>query len=369
MTDSDRPRIVFADELVRLLHEERGWLGELRALLAARPESNWRIESTFENLARRSEDAIMLIAETSERYPEVIERCPVVLECTCPSLATIHALHLATSSLVEDIRFELEDEQRRVWRTSERRRERRSLERFLHDHRPAGWEGRFALADIARGLESLREELGAAPLAACNPCGTRDVFGTAPGDADVASAAGPGPAWLASADTVVAQLKRARSLAAVMIEREQGLRATSWFMLNGKLTRPAFEHLEEKLGDLVDDLDGLLEEVRAVRPGVLESWQVAIPCTCPSLTTLRGLSRAARALGKVTQSTLTAGELASASHSAADRKRLERLAGASLNNSAVPPSLDWIERECGHRDFARCDRCSADDLFRRVAAA
>ncbi|MYA19049.1 MAG: hypothetical protein F4Z25_02005 [Chloroflexi bacterium] len=155
------------------------------------------------------------------------------------------------------------------------------------------------------------------------------------------------------------------------MKRERGFRAAFWFALKGMSKRRAFKRPEEHLGDLVEDLDVVLDDVRWVRPGVLESCRVAIPCTCPSVTTLRGLTRAARALTKVmtTHFLLIADELGNATHSAAEKRRLERLAHASVDFHRVLLSLDWVEQSCERNDFARCDRCGADDTFRRLAEA
>ncbi|MYA19050.1 MAG: hypothetical protein F4Z25_02010 [Chloroflexi bacterium] len=174
MTDPGSPRIVFADELLRCLQEERGWLGALDAGRLGGSGPRPAIESTLKRLERLTEAARSIISETRARYPEVLERCPVVLGCSCPSLTTIHALHLAAFILVQDIALETKVERKRLSRTGELRRARDSLEWLLGDYRLRPWESH----SIAAGVELVREEIAAAPLGTCDRCAAPDVFGT-----------------------------------------------------------------------------------------------------------------------------------------------------------------------------------------------
>ena len=361
MTDLDGVRIAFADDIVQCLRDGHGWLTDLDALpdgSVSRP----RIKPALDALEALTEDASAFVEETAERYSDVLGHCPVVLTCSCRSLTTIRGVLFAASILVRDATYELTVKRDRLQYKREQRRELRSLNRLLDDHRPRQWSWHR----VASSLESIREDVGATPLAPCGHCGARDVFSAAPGGTEAAAAAAAGAACIAWPGAVVAQLRRAEGLAAALIENERGLRAAFRHLLLYRWKGHAFRDLQEELQDASVDLERLLEDARRVRPELLDRCQVAIPCTCPSLSTLHGLNRAVRALTETisAQFTLVKDAPGSPDRSALEKKRLERITSVYANDYRIASHLEWVWQEAGRRDFTECDRCGALDRFR-----
>ena len=374
-------RIAFAEELPAYLQLAEGWLAAMAAVSEDASREDGGLEGVLDALHERVAGAAALVADAQAEYPSIVARCPVVILCICPSLSTLRSIYAAASTLMRDIAYEIEVERIRAEQADAPERQVRILNEAAADYSSAAsdWDaGTTDLAPVAAALVTM-------PPWRCDRCGVDDVIAPvvvegAPPDGDegtgpdgeappAAVVAGPrgDAAWIASAEDVVAQLRRAEAFAAALVQRERGL-AAALRLMRGEGWRG---HTRRRVGrgfrEQRVDLELVLGDARAAGPEVLDRCLVAMPCTCPSLRTLHGLNRAHLSLRVAIAAgyALVPGE----DGSPASRRRLSRLTTTVRRDYERVLDLRALERDTDPRDFAACDRCGAPDAFRALLGA
>ena len=377
MNSSSEARITFGDEIVEYLSQGRDWLDEVTAALPGGSVPGGMRERALEELDRLIEDTAEFVAATNAVHPDVVGRCPVVIECSCRSFTTMRSILLAASTLAEDLEDDLEFKQERLKHADGRSTDLQGIPMILRVHRPSSW----IWPTVLRLLDMIRSGLDHASFATCAHCGAPDIVVAADDDAGapakdderapgafaVASATAADPAWIASADGVAEQVRWANAVATSLIEGERGFLGALRYLTGGPGRILSFRRLRDQLQEAVAETDVLLAVARRIDPDSPGRNQAAIPCTCPSLATIRAVNRAVRAVGQAIATPYKPGtaDVNRTTRSGAADRQIKRLGGAGAGNYfGVRSALDWTRREVDAEDVTRCEECGAPDVFK-----
>ena len=306
-----------------------------------------------------------------------VTRCPVVIECWCRSFTTMRSIPLAASTLAEDLEDDLEFKQERLKHADGRSTDLQGIPMILRVHRPSSW----IWPTVLRLLDMIRSGLDHASFATCAHCGAPDIVVAADDDAGapakdderapgafaVASATAADPAWIASADGLAEQVRWANAVATSLIEGERGFLGALRYLTGGPGRILSFRRLRDQLQEAVAETDVLLAVARRIDPDSPGRNQAAIPCTCPSLATIRAVNRAVRAVGQAIATPYKPGtaDVNRTTRSGAADRQIKRLGGAGAGNYfGVRSALDWTRREVDAEDVTRCEECGAPDVFK-----
>ena len=379
MNSSSEARIVFGDEIVEYLSQGRDWLGEVTEALPGGPVPGGMRERALEELDRLIEDTAEFVAATNAGHPDVVGHCPVVIACSCRSFATMRSILLAASTLAEDLEDDLEFKRERLKHADGRSTGLQGIPVILRVHRPSSW-GRLTVLGL---LDTIRSRLDHASFATCAHCGAPDIAVAADEDAGapgsghepasgafaVTAATAADRAWIASADGVAEQVRWANAVATSLIEGERGFLGALRYLTGGAGRILSFRRLRDQLQEAVAETDVLLAVARRIDPDSPGRSQAAIPCTCPSLATMRAVNRAVRAVGQAiaTPYKLGTADANRTTRSGAADRQIKRLGGAGAGNySGVRYAPDWTQREVDAEDVTRCEECGASDVFKGV---
>ena len=377
MNSSSEARITFGDEIVEYLSQGRDWLDEVTAALPGGSVPGGMRERALEELDRLIEDTAEFVAATNAVHPDVVGRCPVVIECSCRSFTTMRSILLAAATLAEDLEDDLEFKQERLKHADGRSTDLQGIPMILRVHRPSSW----IWPTVLRLLDMIRSGLDHASFATCAHCGAPDIVVAADDDAGapakdderapgafaVASATAADPAWIASADGVAEQVRWANAVATSLIEGERGFLGALRYLTGGPGRILSFRRLRDQLQEAVAETDVLLAVARRIDPDSPGRNQAAIPCTCPSLATIRAVNRAVRAVGQAIATPYKPGtaDVNRTTRSGAADRQIKRLGGAGAGNYfGVRSALDWTRREVDAEDVTRCEECGAPDVFK-----
>ena len=288
MNSSSEARITFGDEIVEYLSQGRDWLDEVTAALPGGSVPGGMRERALEELDRLIEDTAEFVAATNAVHPDVVGRCPVVIECSCRSFTTMRSILLAASTLAEDLEDDLEFKQERLKHADGRSTDLQGIPMILRVHRPRSW----IWPTVLRLLDMIRSGLDHASFATCAHCGAPDIVVAADDDAGapakdderapgafaVASATAADPAWIAFADGVAEQVRWANAVATSLIEGERGFLGALRYLTGGPGRILSFRRLRDQLQEAVAETDVLLAVARRIDPDSPGRNQAAIPC-------------------------------------------------------------------------------------------